>query len=435
MIEDYISGKKSIAVVGLGYIGLSLCIGFGKVFKKVTGFDINEERVKELKSGYDKNSEFSAEDLKASSVDFTLEQEKLKNAGVIIIAVQSPVNQHKIPDLSHLKTASELVGKNLSAGSIVVYESTVYPGVTEEICLPILQMHSGLKAGLDFKIGYSPERINPGDRSHCLENIVKIVAGQDTDTTQFLAELYGAVVKAGIYKAPDIKTAEAAKVIENIQRDINIAFVNELAMLFKKLGLDTLEVLNAAKTKWNFIPFEPGLVGGHCIGVDPYYLTFKAKEAGYNPEIILSGRKINDNMGRYIASQTIKELIKSKTSFENVRVLIMGFTFKENIRDIRNTRVKDIYDELLEFGIKPFIYDPNADKNDVLLKYAITLIDDLSQYQPYDCIIAAVKHDIFKNISLDYLLSLCKPDAVLIDVKSFFERDAVKSKGFRHWRL
>lgn len=435
MIEDFISGKKKIAVVGLGYIGLFLSIGFGKIFQKVIGFDIDEKRVGELKAGYDKNREVSEEDLKIGSIEFSSNPLNLRDAGIIIIAVPTPVSSHKIPDLEHIKKASQIVGGNLSKDSIVVYESTVYPGVTEEICVPILERCSGLRCGIDFKIGYSPERINPGDKVYTLESIVKIVAGQDTETTDFLAKVYGDVVKAGIYKSPDIKTAEAAKVIENIQRDINIALVNELAIIFNKLGIDTIEVLNAAKTKWNFLPFAPGLVGGHCIGVDPYYLTFKAKEAGYNPEVILSGRRINDCMGKYIANQTIKELIKAKVSFDDIKILILGFTFKENIRDIRNTRVREIYNELLDFGVRPFIYDPHADNDEVFCQYSIELIKDLDACTPYDGVILAVKHDIFKDISPDYLRSLCRAESVLIDVKGFFERESFESRGFRYWRL
>lgn len=434
MTEDSLD-TKNIAVIGLGYIGLFLCIGFGKIFDRVIGFDIDEKRIEELKTGYDKNKEVSKDDLKINSVEFTSDPLKLRNADIIIIAVPTPVSSHKIPNLEHIKKASQIVGENLSRGAVVVYESTVYPGVTEEICVPILEWYSRLKSGTDFKIGYSPERINPGDKVHTLENIRKVVAGQDSETTDFLAKLYGKVVKAGIYKAPDIKTAEAAKVIENIQRDINIALVNELAILFNKLGIDTQEVLKAARTKWNFLPFEPGLVGGHCIGVDPYYLTFKAKEVGYNPEVILSGRRINDYMGKYIANQTIKELIKARVSFDNIRILILGFTFKENISDIRNTRVREIYSELSEYGVKPFIYDPHADKDEVLSEYSIELIKDLDACPPYDGVILAVKHDVFKDISPDYLHSLCKSGAVLVDVKGFFERKSFESRGFRYWRL
>lgn len=435
MIEDFILGRKRIAVVGLGYVGLPLCVGFGKVFKGVIGFDISESRIDELMSGFDRTLEVKPEEIKKASVEFTSKPEILKKANIIIVAVPTPINSHNIPDLRPLESASEIVGKNMSEGVTVVYESTVYPGVTEEICSPILERHSGMKAGVDFKLGYSPERINPGDKIHNLENIVKVVAGQDSETTEFLAGIYGKVVKAGIYKARDIKTAEAAKVIENIQRDLNIALINELSIIFHKLGLDTHNVLEAAKTKWNFLPFEPGLVGGHCIGVDPYYLTFKAQEVGYHPEVILAGRKINDYMGKYIAEQTIKELIKAGTAVKGSKVLLMGFTFKENVKDVRNTRVIDIYNELKEYGVSPFVYDPEADKDEVKSEYGIWLIKSLDEFSPYDGIVVAVKHNEFNKLSPEYLRSICNENPVVIDVKGLFNGDALKTSGFRYWRL
>ncbi|MDI6727687.1 MAG: nucleotide sugar dehydrogenase [Thermodesulfovibrionales bacterium] len=436
MIEDFISGNRKIAVVGLGYVGLPLCVGFGRVFKGVIGFDISESRVNELKSGNDWTLEVSPDDIKKTSVEFTANPQTLKNASVIIIAVPTPINSHNIPDLRPLESASQIVGSNMSKGAIVVYESTVYPGVTEDICGRILEKYSGMKAGIDFKLGYSPERINPGDKIHTLENIVKVVAGQDNETTELLSEIYGKVVKAGIYKAQNIKTAEAAKVIENIQRDLNIALINELSIIFHKLGLDTREVLDAAKTKWNFLPFEPGLVGGHCIGVDPYYLTFKAQEVGYHPEVILAGRRINDYMGKYIAEQTIKELIKAQVAVKGSRVLIMGFTFKENVKDVRNTRVIDIYNELKEYGVSPFVYDPEADREEVRLEYGIDIIESPENSSPYDGIIVTVKHDEFKEFSVEYLRSLYGNNSpVLIDVKGFLNGDILKSSGFRYWRL
>lgn len=435
MIEDFILGRKRIAVVGLGYVGLPLCVGFGKVFKGVIGFDISESRIDELRSGFDRTLEVESEEIKKASVEFTSKPEMLKEANIIIVAVPTPVNSHNIPDLRPLESASEIVGKNMSEGVTVVYESTVYPGVTEEICRPILERHSGMKAGVDFKLGYSPERINPGDKIHNLENIVKVVAGQDSETIELLAGIYGKVVKAGIYKAQNIRTAEAAKVIENIQRDINIALINELSIIFHKLGLDTHDVLEAAKTKWNFLPFEPGLVGGHCIGVDPYYLTFKAQEVGYHPEVILAGRRINDYMGKYIAEQTIKELIKSQVTVKGSRILIMGFTFKENVRDVRNTRVIDIYNELKEYGVSPFVYDPEADKDEVNSEYGIGLIKSLDEFSPYDGIVVAVKHNEFNKLSPEYLRSICNENPVFIDVKGLFNGDALKMSGFRYWRL
>jgi UDP-N-acetyl-D-galactosamine dehydrogenase len=435
MVEDFVSGKKKIAVVGLGYVGLPLCIGFGKVFRGVIGFDISKSRIDELRSGFDRTLEVKPEEIKNVSVEFTSKPEILKEANIIIVAVPTPINSHNIPDLSPLESASEIVGKHMSEGVTVVYESTVYPGVTEEICSPILERHSGMKAGVDFKLGYSPERINPGDKIHNLGNIVKVVAGQDSETTELLARIYGKVVKAGIYKARDIKTAEAAKVIENIQRDLNIALINELSIIFHKLGLDTHDVLEAAKTKWNFLPFEPGLVGGHCIGVDPYYLTFKAQEVGYHPEVILAGRKINDYMGKYIAEQTIKELIKAGTAVKGSKVLLMGFTFKENVKDVRNTKVIDIYNELKEYGISPFVYDHEADKDEVNSEYGIGLIKSLDEFSPYDGIVVAVKHNEFNKLSAEYLRSLCNENPVLIDVKGLFNGNALKMSGFRYWRL
>lgn len=436
MIDEYISGKKKIAVVGMGYVGLPLCAGLGRAFKGVTGFDISESRIKELMSGFDKTEEISSQDIRAASIEFTAQPSRLKEASVIIVAVPTPINSHKMPDLGPLEAASATVGKHLAKGSVVVYESTVYPGVTEEICGPILERHSGLKAGSDFKLGYSPERINPGDRQHNLQTIVKVVAGQDSETTELLAGIYGRVVKAGVHRAPDIRTAEAAKVIENIQRDLNIALINELSLIFHRLGIDTAKVLEAAGTKWNFLPFYPGLVGGHCIGVDPYYLTFKAQEVGYHPEVILAGRRINDYMGKYIAEQTIKELIKSGTAVKGCRILIMGFTFKENVKDVRNTRVIDIYNELREYGVQPFIVDPEADKDEVKAEYGIDLIADPKDHGPYEGIIAAVKHAKFGEFSMQHLRSLCNSNAVLIDVKGVFDAEAAGAAGFSgYWRL
>ncbi len=436
MVEDFVSGKKTIAVVGLGYVGLPLCIAFGKVFKDVIGFDISELRINELRSGIDRTLEVSAEDIKKASVEFTNDPRQLKNADVIIIAVPTPINSHNIPDLRPLESASQIVGSNMSGGAIVVYESTVYPGVTEDICGSILERYSGLKSGIDFKLGYSPERINPGDKVHTLENIVKVVSAQDEETTDLLAAIYGKVVKAGIYKAKDIKTAEAAKVIENIQRDLNIALINELSIIFHKLGLDTRDVLEAAKTKWNFLPFEPGLVGGHCIGVDPYYLTFKAQEVGYHPEVILAGRRINDYMGKYIAEQTIKEMIKAEITVKGSKVLLMGFTFKENVKDVRNTRVIDIYNELKEYGVSPFVYDPEAEREEVRMEYGIDIIEKPDDFLPYDGIIMAVRHNKFMKFSAEYLRSLCGNNSpVFIDVKGLFNRKDLNACGFRYWRL
>jgi len=435
MIEDFISGKRKVAVVGLGYVGLPLCMSFGKIFKHVIGFDTEAARIRELKSGYDRTLEVLSEELNKTSIDFTLDPERLREADVIIVAVPTPVNSHKIPDLACLKAASETVGGKMSRGATVVYESTVYPGVTEDFCGPILEAASGLKSGTGFKLGYSPERINPGDKAHSIENIIKIVSGQDDETAELLAAIYGKVTKAGIHKAPNIKTAEAAKVIENIQRDLNIALVNELSIIFHLLGIDTHEVLEAAKTKWNFIPFAPGLVGGHCIGVDPYYLTFRAQEAGYHPEVILAGRRINDYMGKYIAEQTIKEMIKAECAIKGSKLLIMGFTFKENVKDTRNTRVIDIYNELREYGVTPYVYDPVADRDSTMHEYGIELIDRPEQFAPYAGFIGAVRHDAFKDLSMDYYKSLSSGCPVFIDVKGLYGNGGVKSPEYRYWRL
>lgn len=435
MIKDFVSGKRKIAVVGLGYVGLPLCVSFGKTFKNVVGFDRDTGRIGELTSKYDRTCEVSREELESSPVDFSTDPASLKDADVIVVAVPTPVNSHKIPDLGCLRAASETVGRNMPQGATVVYESTVYPGVTEEICGPILESFSSMKCGTDFRLGYSPERINPGDKTHTLENVVKIVSGQDAETAELLSQLYGTVTKAGIHKAPNIKTAEAAKVIENIQRDLNIALVNELSIIFHLLDIDTHEVLKAAKTKWNFIQFDPGLVGGHCIGVDPYYLTYKAQEAGYNPEVILSGRRINDYMGRYVAEQTIKELIKAECAVKGSRVLIMGLSFKENVSDTRNTRVIDIYNALKEYGVVPHVYDPVADKDAAMREYGIELIDTPGQFAPYAGFIAAVRHDAFAGISLDDLKALSSGCPVFIDVKGISGSGAGEPDGHRYWRL
>ncbi|MBF0557487.1 MAG: nucleotide sugar dehydrogenase [Nitrospirae bacterium] len=436
MLDEFISGKKKIAVVGMGYVGLPLCIGLGKAFKGVIGFDISDSRIKDLKSGTDRTEEVSAVDMREASVEFTSRPERLREAAVVIIAVPTPVSSHNMPDLKPLESASETVGKHLAEGAVVVYESTVYPGVTEEVCGPILERHSGLMSGRGFRLGYSPERINPGDKQHSLESIVKVVAGQDNETTDLLAGIYGKVVKAGVHRAADIRTAEAAKVIENIQRDLNIALVNELSIIFHHLGLDTSKVLEAAGTKWNFLPFKPGLVGGHCIGVDPYYLTFKAQEVGYNPEVILAGRRINDYMGKYIAGQAIKELIKTGSTVNKSRILIMGFTFKENVKDVRNTRVVDIYRELNEYGVQCFIFDTEADKAEVKEEYGIDLIGTPKDFSPYDGIILAVRHEKFSKFSIKDLRAICNASPVLIDVKGVFEAGSAAAAGFsRYWRL
>ncbi len=437
IIEDFLRKRKSIAVIGLGYVGLPLAVEFAGIFK-VIGFDSKKKRVDELSRGVDSTGEISRKELSRSigtNIEFTNDPRKIKKASIIIIAVPTPIDEHKIPELGPLKQSSEIVGKHLKKGAVVVYESTVYPGVTEDICIPIIERFSGMRCGRDFKAGYSPERINPGDKAHKLSNIVKVVSAQDKKTTDMLVQIYGTVVKAGIHKAPDIKTAEAAKVIENIQRDLNIALVNELAIIFNRMGLDTKAVLDAASTKWNFLPFYPGLVGGHCIGVDPYYLTFKAQAMGYHPEVILSGRRINDNMGKYIADHTIKQLINSGRSVKKSKVLILGFTFKEDISDIRNTKVVDIYNELKGYGVDVFVYDPYVNKEEAYKTYGLSLIQRPESKKPFDGIIIAVKHSEYRKYTLGHLRKLCNGKPVMMDIKAFFDKGPAVKAGFRYWRL
>ncbi len=437
IIKDFLMKRKSIAVIGLGYVGLPLAVEFARVFS-IIGFDSKKKRIDELSKGVDTTGEISRKELSRSirtNIKFTNDPLKIKKASIVIIAVPTPIDEHKIPDLSPLKLASEIVGKHLKKGAVVVYESTVYPGVTEDICIPIIERFSGMRCGRDFKTGYSPERINPGDKNHRLSNIVKVVSAQDKKTTDMLAQIYSTVVKAGIHKAPDIKTAEAAKVIENIQRDLNIALVNELAIIFNRMGLDTKAVLDAAETKWNFLPFRPGLVGGHCIGVDPYYLTFKAQAMGYHPEVILSGRRINDNMGKFIADNTIKQLINSGRSVKKSKVLILGLTFKEDISDIRNTKVVDIYNELKGYGVDVYVYDSYVKKEEAYKTYRLSLVQKPESKKPFDGIILAVKHSEYLKYTLGYLRKLCNGKPVLIDIKAFFDKAPAVKAGFRYWRL
>jgi len=427
-----------LCIVGLGYVGLPLAVLFSKKGYKVIGYDINEERIKELRQGIDRTNEVSKEDLKSTNIEFTTNPEKISEANVIIVTVPTPIDEHKIPNLNPLKSATKTVGKYMQKGSIVVYESTVYPGVTEEICVPILEKESGLKWKRDFHVGYSPERVNPGDKKHTIENIVKVVAGDTPKITEFLAELYGSIIKAGVHKAPNIKTAEAAKVIENTQRDLNIALMNELSMIFNKMELDTKEVIEAAATKWNFIKFEPGLVGGHCIGVDPYYLTFKAQELGHHPEVILAGRRINDYMPKFVVENTIKMLIRAGNPIKDSKILIMGITFKENIPDIRNSKVVDIYKELREYGTNVYVHDPYAYKDEVKREYGIDLIDNIKDFSPFDAIVVAVKHDLFKKeYTLDKLEELYNPSykKVLIDAKGLYDKNEAIKRDYLYWRL
>jgi len=473
---------ECIGVVGLGYVGLSLASGFGSVIPTIA-FDIDKERIRELQEGRDSRGEFSPEALRVSHLTVTNDPEALRKADFLIVTVPTPIDRAKRPDLSHLIEASRLIGDVLKhrrpttddrppitshkppvtshqplttshQPPIIVYESTVYPGCTEEVCIPVLEQESGLKAGKDFKVGYSPERINPGDPEHTLETIVKVVAAQDDETAETMAKVYGVVVKAGVYKSSDIRTAEAAKVIENIQRDLNVALMNELAMLFHHLGIDTHEVIKAARTKWNFLPFEPGLVGGHCIPVDPYYLTYKAQEIGYHPEVILAGRRINDSMGVYVGQETVKLLIKARKAVSGAKVLVLGITFKENVRDVRNTRVVELVRELENYGIEVMVYDPLVDAAE-LQKLNLKAVSD--PFQPhqrsklskpnkrnkrdqpkYDAVVLAVPHRVFREKEPQAYLALFKNTdgpGVLVDVKGILPREPLEKAVVLYWSL
>lgn len=437
LYEKLVSGNEKLALVGLGYVGMPIAVAFSKRVK-VVGFDLNAKKIELYKNGIDPTNEVGNEAVKNCSVEFTADESKLKEARFIIVAVPTPVNDDHTPDLTPVESASEIVGRNLTKGSVVVYESTVYPGVTEDICVPILEKESGLKCGTDFKIGYSPERINPGDKVHRLETITKIVSGMDDETLDTVAKTYELVVKAGVHRAESIKVAEAAKVIENSQRDINIAFMNELSIIFNKMGIDTKSVLEAAGTKWNFLKFYPGLVGGHCIGVDPYYLTYKAEEMGYHSQIILSGRRINDDMGKYVAENTVKNLIKADVPVKNAKVAILGFTFKENCPDTRNTKIIDIYNELREYGITPVIADPEADSDEAKRLYGIEFID-INDIKNCDAVILAVAHEQFKNLGQADFDKMFKSgrneEKVLVDIKGLLSRKEYEKAGYKYWRL
>ena len=437
LYEKIIKKEEKIALVGLGYVGMPIAVEFAK-HVDVIGFDINKAKVELYKQGIDPTKEVGDEAIKESKVDWTSDETRLKEAKFIIVAVPTPVRDDTTPDLSPVEGSSKIVGRNLTKGSIVVYESTVYPGVTEEICIPILEAESGLKCGVDFKIGYSPERINPGDKVHRLTTIKKIVSGMDAESLDEIAKVYEIVVEAGVHRAESIKVAEAAKVIENSQRDINIAFMNELSIIFNKMGIDTNEVLKAAGTKWNFLPFRPGLVGGHCIGVDPYYLTYRAQQFGYHSQIILSGRRINDGMGKYVAENVVKQLISVEAPVKNARVGILGITFKEDCPDARNSKVDDVIKELNEYGIEPIICDPVADKEDAEKFYNIKLhgIEDLNNL---DCLVIAVAHKEFMEISNEELGKMFKDvpnnKKVIVDVKGIKNRQEMLALGYKYWRL
>ncbi len=405
-----------IGIIGLGYVGLPLAVEFGKK-RPTIGFDLKQRRVDELRQHIDVTREVTSEELQqAGNLQYTCEIEELRDCNVFIVAVPTPIDRNKRPDFTPLVKASETVAKVLKKGDVVIYESTVYPGATEEVCVPILERDAGLVFNQDFFAGYSPERINPGDHQHRLPTIVKVTSGSTPEVADFVDGLYGLVITAGTFKASSMRVAEAAKVIENTQRDVNIALINELALIFNRLGIDTIEVLKAAGTKWNFLPFRPGLVGGHCIGVDPYYLTHKAQEVGYHPEMILAGRRLNDDMGRYIASETVKLMLKRRIHVADSHILILGLTFKENCPDLRNTRVVDIIDELNTFGAKIEVYDPWADSDEATRYYGVSMIEQLPQKR-YDAVILAVAHREFTQLSAEAMRTLCRDNAVIYDVK------------------
>jgi UDP-N-acetyl-D-galactosamine dehydrogenase len=437
LYDDLVNGKEKLSLVGLGYVGLPIAVAFAKKVN-VIGFDISHEKVGLYKKGIDPTKEVGNDAVKKTSVDFTSNPEDLRKAKFHVVAVPTPVRDDHTPDLTPVESASRTVGKNLTKGSIVVFESTVYPGVTEDICIPILEKESGLKCGIDFKVGYSPERINPGDKVHRLETIVKVVSGMDEESLDIIAKVYELVVEAGVYRAESIKVAEAAKVIENSQRDINIAFMNELSIIFNKMNIDTKAVLKAAETKWNFLNFFPGLVGGHCIGVDPYYLTYKAEQLGYHSQIILSGRRINDDMGKYVVENLIKNLIKADVPVKDAKVAILGFTFKENCPDTRNTRVIDIVNELKEYGLTPVIADPEADAEEAKHEYGI-VFDSIEDIKGMDAIVVAVGHDQFLRFTQEDFNKMFKDGSneskVLLDIKGILDRTDYEAAGYKYWRL
>ncbi|MBK9109323.1 MAG: nucleotide sugar dehydrogenase [Saprospiraceae bacterium] len=429
MYEELIEKKEKLAVVGLGYVGLPLALAFAKKMK-VIGFDINAERIALMQSGQDPSREIEREAFQHAEMEFTTDVDVLRSAKFYIVAVPTPVDHHKVPDLKPLLSASNSIGQVLKNGDYVIYESTVYPGCSEEDCLPILEQISGLKMGKDFKMGYSPERINPGDKSKPLESILKIVSGSDPEALEEIAAVYGSIITAGVYKAPSIKVAEAAKVIENSQRDLNISFVNELAIIFDKMGIDTREVLDAAATKWNFLKYFPGLVGGHCIGVDPYYLVHKSKQLGYDPEVILSGRRINDRMPAFVAKKLVQLLISKGKNPSECKVLICGITFKENVSDIRNSKVADLFDELRGYSVNVDVVDPHADAEEVKHEYGIEIKD--TPESDYDAIILAVAHDIYKKTAPDKFISMMRQEPIIIDLKGLYNKSEVNST---YWRL
>lgn len=437
LYNDIVARKEKIALIGLGYVGMPIAVAFSKKVD-VIGFDLNDKKIEQYKKGLDPTKEVGDDAIKSCTVDFTSDEKKLREAKFHIVAVPTPVNLDKTPDLSPVEGASKILGRNLTRGSIVVYESTVYPGVTEDVCVAILEKESGLKCGVDFKVGYSPERINPGDKVHRLENIKKIVSGMDKDSLETIARVYELVIKAGVHRASCIKVAEAAKVVENSQRDINIAFMNELAMVFDRMGIDTNEVVEAMNTKWNALGFRPGLVGGHCIGVDPYYFVYQAENLGYHSQIILSGRKVNDSMGEFVADAIIKQLILANKVVRKSKVVILGLTFKENCPDTRNSKVEDILKRLKEYEISPIIVDPWANDEDAMREYGVTLTD-MDDVKDADCLVFAVAHNEFKDMSINDIDKLFveedNKDKIIIDVKGLLDREKIAEAGYRIWRL
>ncbi len=429
MYQQLLKKEKKIAVIGLGYVGLPIALEFAKHFQ-VIGFDISQERVAMMQQGLDPSHELESSSFEGKDILFTANQADLRQAHFFIVTVPTPVDDYKVPDLKPLIRASRAIGKALKKGDYVIYESTVYPGCTEEDCLPILEKESGLKLGEDFKIGYSPERINPGDKDRTIDKILKIVSGSDAEALKEIAQVYGQIISAGIYKAPTIKVAEAAKVIENTQRDLNISLMNELAIIFDRMGIDTKDVIEAAGTKWNFIKFYPGLVGGHCIGVDPYYLLYKAKKLGYDPQVIHSGRRINDGMPAFIAKRLIQMLIHKSKSPQNAKVLVMGITFKENVSDIRNSKIADLIKELMSFSVNVHIVDPNASPNEVVHEYGLTLMDEPSN--DYDAVIVSVGHNEYRLLTIDYFKQIMKEAPILIDLKGMYQNTDEK---ITYWRL
>lgn len=435
--EELVNHNAKLALVGLGYVGMPIAVAFAKKIE-VIGFDTNSAKINLYKNGIDPTHEVGDEAIKSSTVEFTDDEKKLSEASFIIVAVPTPVNQDKTPDLTPVEGASHVVGRNLKKGSIVVFESTVYPGVTEDICIPIMEKDSGLKCGRDFKVGYSPERINPGDKIHRLENIRKIVSGMDSESLEEIKKVYDLVIEVGTYPVSSIKTAEAIKVVENSQRDINIAFMNELAMVFDRMGIDTNEVVDGMNTKWNALGFRPGLVGGHCIGVDPYYFTYEAEKLGYHSQIVLAGRKVNDGMGAFVADAAIKNMILSGKAVRDSKVVILGLTFKENCPDTRNSKVEDIILRLKEYGVLPVVVDPWASERDAIHEYGVNLTK-LEDVKDADCVILAVAHTEFKELGITGVDSLFKNmpnnEKVLVDVKGLFDRVEVEKNGYRYWRL